>query len=447
MNPADRTDQPDELDLELEQWFTASAPWRARNGLLGEILDQTTTMRQHRRPYRWSPVRLAPALILPRPVFIVLTILLVAAIGGGAIAAGSLMLSTVARPAPRPALSWTGWQPLPDTSAFGNRTVADVIVAGPGLVAVGGAVTGTHNVAAAWSSADGLAWTEQASAASFDNLVAQRIARHGSTLVAIGQTCSGAMQYLCTDSLFSVSTDGRTWRAAAMSFVNQGPAGWGPAYQSIAATPAGFVAVGSTGDLAGNTTIGASVATSTDGLNWTSLPPTLPQFAARSMGAVAAGPGGLVAIGTDASLATLVWTSVDGSSWELVSGGPVPQGRLTDVAGGPNGYVAVGSAGNDAVAWSSPDGRAWTAAPTSPALADATMTRVLSTGSTFVALGRSGNGDGNAWASPDGLSWTRLDTGALFAGAPIVSGVVVGSRLELFGTSAGGKLVAAISAP
>ena len=92
MNPADRTDPPDELDLELEQWFTASAPWRARNGLLGEILDQTTTIRQRRRPYRWSPVRLAPALILPRPLFIVLTILLVAAIGGGAIAAGSLML-------------------------------------------------------------------------------------------------------------------------------------------------------------------------------------------------------------------------------------------------------------------------------------------------------------------------------------------------------------------
>ena len=49
--------------------------------------------------------------------------------------------------------------------------------------------------------------------------------------------------------------------------------------------------------------------------------------------------------------------------------------------------------------------------------------------------------------SSDGLSWTRLDTGALFAGAPIVSGVVVGSRLELFASSAGGKLVAAISAP
>jgi hypothetical protein len=285
------------------------------------------------------------------------------------------------------------------------------------------------------------------SAATFDNLVVQRIARHGSTLVAIGETCGGAMQYLCGGALFSVSTDGRTWRAAATSVVNQGPDGSGSDYQSIAVTPAGFVAVGSASDVAGNTTIGASVVTSTDGSHWMSLPPTLPQFAARSMGAVAAGPGGLVAIGTDASLATLVWTSVDGSSWELVSGGPLPQGRLTDVAGGPNGYVTIGSEAANAVAWWSPDGRAWTAAPASPAIADATMTRVLSTGSTFLALGRSANGDGIAWVSPDGLSWTRLDTGALFEGTPILAGVVVGSRLELFGTSAGGTLVAAISAP
>jgi hypothetical protein len=438
---ADHNDPPDQSDRDLEAWFVGSAPWRARSGLLDDVLRQTATVRQVQGGVAWRLLR--PDLLggLPRPLMVVIAMLLVVALAVGAIAAGSALLSTL-----RPAV-WTGFRPLPDVSAFGNRTVADVIAVDSGYVALGGVVNGTANVAASWSSPDGLQWREAPGSAVFEDAVMARMARRGSTVVTIGQPCSGGLTPLCAGARFAVSTDGGPWQAVPFPMDEASLVGNGLDFASITATPNVFVAVGVAGDKVADATTGAIVAWSADGSNWTGLDPSLPQFAGRTMGAVAAGPGGLVALGTDASLAPVAWTSTDGSAWTLVAAGPRLQGRLRDLAGGPRGYVAVGSDGPNAVAWVSADGHDWTAAPRSPTLSDASMTRVLWTGSRFLALGRSSGGDGAAWVSADGLAWTRLDTGSLFQRATITAAIVAGSRLELFGTGDDGRLVAAISAP
>jgi hypothetical protein len=439
---SDRNDPLEQDERDLEAWFAGSAPWRARSGLLDDVLQQTRTVRQVQGGGAWRLLRPDLARLLPRPLMVAIAWLLVVALAVGAIAAGSALLPTLIRQA-----VWTGFRPLPDVSAFGNRTVADVIPVDSGYVALGGVVNGSANVAASWSSSDGLRWSEAPGSVLFQDAVMARMARRGATIVMIGQPCSGGLTPLCDGARFAVSTDGSPWQAVPYPKDEASLGGNALDFASITATANAFVAVGVAGDKLADATTGAIVAWSTDGSNWMGLDPSLPEFAGRTMGAVAAGTGGLVAIGTDASLAPVVWTSTDGSAWALASGGRLPQGRLRDLAGGPRGYVAVGSDGTNAVAWASADGHDWTAAAASPVLADASMTRVFWTGTRFLALGATSSGDGAAWVSADGLAWTTLDTGVLFQRATITAAVVVGSRLELFGTGADGRLVTAISAP
>ena len=100
----------------------------------------------------------------------------------------------------------------------------------------------------------------------------------------------------------------------------------------------------------------------------------------------------------------------------------VPGDRISDlIAGGP-GFIAVGShfgadERNDAVVWTSPDGREWTRVPHDEALFEtgsARMHHILRFGNGYVAVGGSCD-DPEApcpehpriWMSPDGLSWVR----------------------------------------
>ncbi|SEF82092.1 hypothetical protein SAMN04489712_102157 [Thermomonospora echinospora] len=143
----------------------------------------------------------------------------------------------------------------------------------------------------------------------------------------------------------------------------------------------GWLAVGRHGD-------SPLLFTSTDAATWEkgrSLPGK--GFAESA----AFGPGGYVAAGQYGRWAA-VWHSADLKKWTRGSG--AGEGRMRDVTAVPGGYVAVGARpgpkGDRPAAWTSTDGRKWTAvrmpAPP-PGAASGMLTRVAARGDVLVAIG------------------------------------------------------------
>lgn len=153
---------------------------------------------------------------------------------------------------------------------------------------------------------------------------------------------------------------------------------------------------------------------------------------------VAAGPAGVVAVGAASGGAhgnprTASWV-VEGDGLREVAapfeqyGGPRAI-SVRSVASGPDGFVIIGMrrAANErtgGVAWVSPDGLGFTLVDDDPALQSAPdelvhPLDVAGTADGFVAVGDvmlSGRGtldtEGIIWTSPDGHAWTRLAVGA-----------------------------------
>ncbi|MBD2891934.1 hypothetical protein amrb99_08420 [Actinomadura sp. RB99] len=158
------------------------------------------------------------------------------------------------------------------------------------------------------------------------------------------------------------------------------------AIRSLAAGPGRAVAVGSTNG-------GAAVWSSPDGRGWTRG--RVPAAAGR-LSDVAFGGQGWLAVGRadGARPGALAMTSKDGTVWARAT---VPAGPLAAVASGSAGYVAVGGG----AVWRSPDLRTWKRA----AVAGGNLVDVASTGSGYVAVGGRG-GKPAVWTSPDGAKWT-----------------------------------------
>lgn len=348
---------------------------------------------------------------------------------------------------------------LGDVPAFADGTVFDVLGTGAQLIAVGKVSDAARPMAAVWMSADGLSWQRLPADPTFQGAEALNVAAHGATLIVLGTDVwltsapSGpAVRVWLThgqrscDSCSTPPSD-NPWQTASIAFPHGGDE---PLYEpllfaAIADGGPGFVFVGKEIRNPGNgeAVVGAIVATSADGANWSFNDPASPEFAEGSMSGVAAGPSGVVAVG-ETGVAPTVWTSGDGLSWrrlpDAISG---PGVSLRSVAAGAAGFVAVGDAGGSAISWASADGRTWQASQASQTLANARMLHVAWLGSEFVAIGESG-GDGIAWSSADGLTWTRLETGSIFTGVQLQVAAAIGPRLLLFGTDASGGPVVAV---
>jgi hypothetical protein len=136
-------------------------------------------------------------------------------------------------------------------------------------------------------------------------------------------------------------------------------------------------------------------------------------FADAGMSAVAAGPGGYVAVGCattaefDAGQCDgAAWTSPDGRTWQR---SPVPsadQLYLGGVIAGEPGYLAWGY-DVGAAFWASPDGVEWQRAPTIPSFAYGMVDSVVWFKDRFYAVGTSPE-EPLAWTSPDGLAWSPV---------------------------------------
>jgi hypothetical protein len=172
---------------------------------------------------------------------------------------------------------------------------------------------------------------------------------------------------------------------------------------SVTRGPAGFVAVGVDGDR-------AAVWMSEDGLTWRRVSPDQAAFVGEGnlgMSDVVAVESGYVAVGTesivtegDAERRAVAWVSPNGTDWIRVAHDPAVFGDYSEdlvmsaVAAGPEGIVAVGSSGRDAemrgAVWSSSDGTAWSRVPDGPVFSGrngAWIGDVMATGEGFIAVG------------------------------------------------------------
>jgi len=211
---------------------------------------------------------------------------------------------------------WQASSESPDLRAEGSGTaeMRAVVPWHGGWVAVGSVDAGAdHRVAAIWTSPDGLAWERRTGESGFLGTAAYGIATAGDRLVVVGSSVVGESGDVALPAVAWTSDDGSAWTPVESPAFAVGP------MRAVAATPAGFVAVGF-----GIDDTRAAAWTSADGSTWTAVPEQ-PAFEALGkparMAAVASNGAGLVATGwkSDAGNGSgVVWRSADGTSWDRV---------------------------------------------------------------------------------------------------------------------------------
>lgn len=327
-----------------------------------------------------------------------------------------------------PALVWHRVAGQDALSGPGEQRV-EAVVAGPSGWVAAGSVTGDEgNDGAVWSSPDGWAWSragDQALGGPGDQGLLD-VAAGPSGLAAVGSDGESPAVW--------ISVDGASWERAPADPTVFGP---GQGVRAVTALPGGpgWVAVGT--DVAGGSADPA-VWLSAEGRAWQRVPAggALGGLGDQELSDVAAGPSGIVAVGTDGGSAG-AWTSADGVSWAKVDLGP---GRATGVGmDGAGTFLAVGSTGGDGldpVAWRSVDGAVWERVEgdgLSEPL-DQELTAVAMGEGMAVAVGRSNLGGGDdaaAWGSSDGAGWVRSphdeevlggDAAQVMAGVAVAAG-------------------------
>lgn len=131
---------------------------------------------------------------------------------------------------------------------------------------------------------------------------------------------------------------------------------------------------------------------SSDGRTWVSVADS----EMVSVAAVTGGPGGFVAAGQADSRAA-VWFSADGQAWARVAEEMPANMMLNAAAGTSNAHVVVGADGvcpdpescpdQEAVIWTSADGRSWSRVPSDDRFTAASAETVVAWGSRFVVGG------------------------------------------------------------
>jgi hypothetical protein len=252
-----------------------------------------------------------------------------------------------------------------------------------------------------------LDWTEAGRLTRFglEARIAALATREG-VVLAVGTTGADS-----SEGLVLLTQDGRGWERASDDDLDR------LAIADVVATADGFVAVGT--ESGGQETLGV-VLQSLDGRRWERLA-TVP---ATRLSRVAAGRSGFLALAEEAGGSVLL-ASLDGRRWEPVSSAAFGAATVADIAAIDGGWVAVGSGDGRARAWSSPDGQAWSEAPMDgaspvPGIASVAVRSLTRSGTGLMALGTDDppcEGDlercphfGAAWWSVDGSSWLRLPT-------------------------------------
>ena len=370
-----------------------------------------------------------------------------------------------------------------------------VVATGSGFAAVGQARIGAaadQIRPAAWTSPDGLTWTRSDSGLDFDGYLSG-VTTGGPGLVAVGTLSTGAVAATSTDGHVwqfepvtgaaplrtVVSTGKAVFTLGVLQQDNPQRAElqlWrsddGVAWQRVPGLPSLPDAVlYEATDIAAETgrlvIVGSAQTDSGAGSgNFAYVSPpfapatvTLPPWTALefqggaprgSLQSVASAGSGFVAAAGETCVdgsdprrcQASIWTAGAGEAWTRVpdqagldvsgdEGSTGPAAGAFDVAAGPAGMVAVGSAPaggtwNKAAIWSSPDGRTWQRVDLAQSPLDAHFEAVTANERGFVIVGwvddyRSSptdiHGRAAAWTSTDGIAWTRAaDTAGMDIG-------------------------------
>jgi hypothetical protein len=257
------------------------------------------------------------------------------------------------------------WQPeLKSPLARGTAAINSVTSFRRGAVAVGQQAVFKSELATAWTLSG-----QNLTAACLDGSCVAPIKPR--TEVAYGVTAGPNLIVAVGRDLVNGHFDARVWTSADGSAWTPAPAN--PAVlggtddqvmKAVVATSSGFLAVGRNG-------LDAAVWTSADGSRWQRVTSNaFGGFRAQEMDAIAHGPSGFVAVGTDRSSGETqgaAWVSSDGTSWTRIRDPALsdrPGTALTGIAAVPGGFVAAGFRGaaseeKDAAAWSTRDGKRW----------------------------------------------------------------------------------------
>jgi hypothetical protein len=291
-----------------------------------------------------------------------------------------------------------------------------------GLIAVG--VQQPPAQAVALSSTDGTHWVPLPGFSGATGSSADAEASNGARAVIVGLDHSGATAW---------ASDGGAWTQAPTQHDLLVPYAAG-AMTSVTAFGDGFVAAGYRDDPL-HDRASASVWRSNDGLTWTADGGS-GTFGGGRIWGIAAKGGTLVAVGTSGDPnygPAAAWRWTETSGWQRGRIAPGAVGAMLAVAVTASGFVAVGQNGHNdgALAWSSPDGLVWTAAPDQPAfhyfLMPVRMQSVVAGPTGLIAGGwRSDDGNGSAvtWTSANGLTWNGPVWEPSFSGGQI-SGLAV----------------------
>ena len=191
---------------------------------------------------------------------------------------------------------------------------------------------------------------------------------------------------------------------------------------------------------------------SSDGLTWHRQLPLGPGGGPVSL---AAGPGGVVAVGgriegSNGAVHQVSWFSPSGLAWKAytdtfrTASGARSRGSVLDVVATLTGWLAVG--GHDpsctdpcnpdrAVVWTSTNGTDWTEIPDASVLHTGFMETIARDGSGFVAIGQATEPGFRIWTSPDGLAWSSVPGDATFGGASLTGVAVHGGVAVVVGAT------------
>ena len=318
---------------------------------------------------------------------------------------------------------------------------SNALDAGPGLADEGGA-------ARLWRSSDGRRWRPLRSSAAFDlAFVHSMVAAPDGGLIAVGTEPSVApvVSRGPPHAKTWVSSNGDSWLLDDAPFRDE------PLAQSLTGVARRGDRVVAVGSLTRSVVDFDAVFWVRDGSGpWRRVRgvPSSEGEGAEGAARVCAGRPGWLALGTGADT-PVAWSSADGEAWEPVAdAGLAAAGEDIRTCIGVGGrLLAIGSARGSggrrsAAAWTSTDGRSWTASA-SPALradVDLRIDHVAAEGNDVVAVGiegRGGNGPIALWRSSDcGGSWARapVDSSLFrFARERAVTGIAVRDGTAVLG--------------
>ena len=303
----------------------------------------------------WSAAPIAPAPVPASPATVPASPLSVATSGSASAAAqGAAAPHTADAGSPL-----TGSSATPAADA---QKLTSVVHGPAGWLATGEALAGPAQRPLLLTSADGTVWNEagqDGSPLTGANAVALQAASGPAGYVVAGDVTTSAGTFPAA----WWSRDLRTWNRAVGSASGRAAAGDPGEMLGVTAGPSGYVAVGTQG-------IAPAVWTSRDGRAWRMATLTVPVgTASASLRQVAVSGPHVVALGEErwSSGAQAAFAEVSangGRTWRLVTL-PSPRGEAIPTALTPmrGGFTAVGAYGTpghrDVVVWTSSDGSAW----------------------------------------------------------------------------------------